>query len=137
MTTLFGPAAPVVATIVLGPRRAKLSPQAKSTILGADFVRVHINALNATADDFPPDTLAFVLRNADRIFGMIDCGPMAHGYWEALIDGMTFPKLENGRWTVRLLASDPASWEARINLLGPMGPFELVSPIYLEDMAAA
>jgi hypothetical protein len=129
-------AAPVVATIVLEPPTAELSNQAQNALLCADIVHVTINALNAAADDFPPDTLAFVLRNADRIYGMVDCGPMAPGYWEALIDGMTFPKLENGRWNVRLLASDPTSWEARINLLGPVGPFELASPIYFEDTAA-
>ena len=120
---------PVAAKIVLEPGAGEISERAKEALLCADLVQVEINALNVSADVFPPGTLDFLLRHADRIFGMIDCGPGKDAdYWEKLVDGMTFPKVEDGRWTVRLLASDPASWGARIKVRGYLGPFELSGP---------
>jgi hypothetical protein len=122
-------AAPVVANIVLEANNAELSERAKGALLAADSVRVHINALDATADEFAPATLAFLLRNADRIYGIVDCcREVQPGYWEKLIE--TVPDIETGRWTVRLLASDPSSWEARVELHSPKGLFCLTSPIY-------
>jgi hypothetical protein len=137
MNALTRPASPVVAKIVLEAHSAEISEQAIAVLRGADIVHVEINALDASADAFPPATLEFLLRNADRIYGMIDCGQGEPRYWEQLLGGMAFPKLDGGRWVVRLLAGEPSSWEERIQLHSPKGPFELVSPIYLEDMAAA
>jgi hypothetical protein len=125
-------AAPVVAKIALEPRVGELSGQAKSALLCADVVHVEIGALNAAPSEFPPATLGFLLSNADRIYGIADCCAATPGYWETLIESTTFPKLEDGRFTVRLLASGPAPWEELVALHSPKGAFCIASPIYRE-----
>jgi hypothetical protein len=138
MNTLSSSAAQVVAKVILEPGAEEISQRAQDALLCVDFVHVEITALNASPEAFPRDTLDFLLRHADRIFGMIDCGPAGDAaYWENLITSMTFPKLKGGRWIVRLVASDPVSWGARIKHPGYLGPFELSGPIVTEDSAAA
>lgn len=138
MTVIERSAAPVVANIVLEANNAELSERAKAALLGADVVRVHNNALDAGADEFAPNTLAFLLRNASAIYGIADCCREVESCnWKKLIETVAFPDLETSPWTVRLLARDPSSWEERIELHGPKGPFCLVSPVFVEDTAAA
>jgi hypothetical protein len=138
MSGLVRGAAPVVANIVLNANNTELSERAKSALLGADFVHVHINALDATADAFAPDTLDFLLRNASLIYGVVDCCREAQpGYWEQSLETVAFPEIETSRWTISLLSNDPSSWEERIELHSPKGLFCLTSPIYVEDTAEA
>jgi hypothetical protein len=131
------PAAPIIAKYLLKPHSDEASDKAKDALLCADIVHVDIHALNAAPSDFPPATLGFLLSNADRIYGIADCCAATPGYWETLIESMTFPKLEDGRFTVRLLASDPEPWEELIALHSPKGAFCIASPIYREASAAA
>jgi hypothetical protein len=137
MTALARGASPVVANIVLQANNAELSERARGALLGADKVRVHINALDAGADEFAPNTLDFLLRNASLIYGIVDCDRVAPpNGWEKFTETIAFPdEIEAGRWTVRLLASDPSSWEERIELHGPKGSFCLLSPIYRGNTA--
>jgi hypothetical protein len=130
-------AASVVATFSLDVRSPEISEQAMTALRNADRTHVNINALGASVLDFPPATLAFLLRNADRIYGITDCCNLDPRYWEKVLDEMTFPDLESGRFVVRLLANDPAEWDEILELHGPRGPFCLVSPIYKGDNAAA
>jgi len=123
----------VTSKIILEPGSGELSEQAKCALLASDVVHVEIESLNARPDDFPPATLEFLLRNADRVYGMVDCGPAEPDYWPKLIESMDFPSLEGGRWVVRLLASEAAPWEARVALRGYLGPFALSSPVHIGD----
>jgi hypothetical protein len=130
-------AAPVVATFSLDVRTPEISEQAMTVLRNADRTYVSINALNASVLDFPPTTLAFLLRNADRIYGIADCCDMEPGHWEKVLDELTLPSVDDGRFVVRLLANDPAEWDEILELHGPRGPFCLTSPIYKGDTAAA
>jgi hypothetical protein len=88
MTSLSSPTPPTVTTkVILEPGADELSEQAKGAILASDVVHVEINSLDAGPAAFPPATLDFLLRNADRIYGMVDCGPAEPGYWPKVIDG--------------------------------------------------
>lgn len=75
-------AAPVIATFSLDARSPEISEQAMTALRNADRTHVNINALGARVVDFPPSTLAFLLRNADRIYGIADCCDMEPGHWE-------------------------------------------------------
>ncbi|GLR91307.1 hypothetical protein [Bradyrhizobium iriomotense] len=114
-----------------------ISERSQAALLSADIIEIEINALNHSIRDFAPAALAFVFNNADRIFGIVDCCNKNLDYWETLLDKMTISERGGCRWTVRLLASEPSGWEDRIQFHGPKGPFELVSPNYVEDGANA
>ena len=96
-----------------------------------------VASLGAGVVDFPPATLAFLLRNADRIYGIADCCDVKPGHWERVLDELPLPSLDGGRFVVRLLANNPAEWDEILELHGPRGPFCLTSPIYKGDTAAA
>jgi hypothetical protein len=131
-------AAPVIANVVLKPNRPEFSEQDKDKLLGADLVRVRINAFDVPASEYAPATLEFLLRNASLIYGVVDCcTDVSSDWWGSFMDTVAFPALETDRWTVRILANEPHSWEERIELHSPKGLFCLTSPIYVEDTAEA
>ncbi len=129
-------AAPMI--VVLKPEDPEFSEQYKSRLLGADLVRVQIDAFDVPASEYPPNTLDFLLRNATTIYGVTDCCPdVGNDWWLALMETVAMPDLAENKWTVRLLANEPYSWEDKINMHSPKGLFSLTSPIYVEDTAEA
>ena len=137
-----------LATVILEPHTAEMSEEVKTSLLGADRVRVFIDARTGAkfsrpvfgavkATDCPPDTLAFLVQHADLICALVvDCPEDARpDEIEKIFAAFDTRDVEDCRWVIRLFTDEPSSWEEHIEMYRSEGSVCLTSPIYKDDVA--
>jgi hypothetical protein len=139
-----------IATVILEPHTAEMSDEVNQSLLDAARVRIFIDArvqaklsrpplVPAKATDYPADTLAFLVRNADLICAMVvDCREdEPPDEIEKIFAAFDTKETEDSRWAIRLFTDEPWSWGDHIALHRTKGAVCLASPIYKTDTAVA
>ena len=134
--------------MILEPHAAEISEETKSALLAAERVRIFIDSRSNAklsksisgpiyVDDYPPETLKFLVHHADLICAMAvtcpeDATPDDVEDMFAAFDG---EEVEVSRWAIRLFTDAPQSWGEHIGMYRPRESVCLTSPIYKDDVA--
>jgi hypothetical protein len=135
-----------VATITLEPHTAELTSDVKVAVLGAERVRVFIDArTNANLSrpvcapikitDYAPDTLSFLVQHADLICAaIVDCRKDATPCEiEKIMSQFDGREAEDSRFVIRFFTDRPWDFGEYVELHRPKAKVRLASPSYNDD----
>jgi hypothetical protein len=142
-----------VALVVLAPYAYELEQSKKEDIRQAAKVSVIVNALlgrnfttaslerskRLTPDDYPRDTLAFLVSNADLVCVLLvgSSQPTPSQELETLLAQFDTREAEDAKWVVRICAdaSTAKAWGDFLTKHRPVGTYCVAVPEYEEDVA--